>query len=62
MINDISDKNLVLDDPHHISEHFNNQFCIIAKKIEKEIPQSKKSLQITSNNHWKTLFHKSNNS
>ena len=42
MINDISDKNLVLDDPHHISEHFNNQFCNVAKKIEKEIPQSKK--------------------
>ena len=42
MINNISDKNLVLDNPNHISEHFNNHFCSIAKKIEKEILQSKK--------------------
>ena len=42
MINNVSSKNLVLDEPNHISEHFNNHFCNIAKKIEKEIPQSKK--------------------
>lgn len=42
MINNISDKNLVLDVPNHISEHLNNQFCNIAKKIEKVIPRSKK--------------------
>ena len=42
MINNISSRNLVLDDPNHLSEHFNNHFCNIAKKIEKEIPQSKK--------------------
>ena len=56
MINNISDKNLVLDNPNHISKHFNNHFCNIAKKIEKKIPRSKKSLQITSNNPWKILF------
>ena len=38
IINNISDKSLVLDDPNHISKHFNNHFCNIAKKIEKEIP------------------------
>ena len=42
VINNISDKNLVLDVPNHISEHLNNQFCNIAKKIEKVIPRSKK--------------------
>ena len=42
MINNISSKNLVLDDPNHISEHFNKHFCNIDKNIEKEIPQSKK--------------------
>ena len=42
MINNISDKNLVLDVPNHISEHLNNQFCNIAKKIEKVIPRSEK--------------------
>ena len=42
VINNISDKNLVLDVPNHISEHLNNQFCNIAKKIEKVIPRSEK--------------------
>ena len=40
-MNNISDKNLVLDNPNHISEHFNNLFCNIAKKIDQEIPRSK---------------------
>ena len=60
MINNISNKNLVLDDPNHIFEHFNNHFCNIAKEIEKEIKSQKKSLQITSNTLGKHLFHKSN--
>ena len=42
MRNNISGKNLALDNPNHTSEHFNNHFCNIAKKIEKEIPRSKK--------------------
>ena len=32
IINNISSKNLVLNDLNHISEHFNNHFCNIAKK------------------------------
>ena len=56
MINNISDKNLVLDNPNHISEHFNNHFCSIAKKIEKEILQSKKVFTNYLNSPWKTLF------
>ena len=63
MINNISDKNLLLDNPDRISEHFNNHFCNIAKKIEKEITQSKKVFtdylkQVLE----KTFFLKSNNS
>ena len=42
MINNIFDKNSVLDNPNHISEYFNNHFCKIVKKIEKVIPPSKK--------------------
>ena len=42
MISNISDKNLVVDNPKDISEHFNNHFYNIAKKNEKEIPQLKK--------------------
>ena len=42
MINNTFDKNLLLDNPNHISKHFNNHFCNIAKNVEKEIPQSKK--------------------
>ena len=32
IINNISSKNLVLNDLNHISEYFNNHFCNIAKK------------------------------
>ena len=42
MINNIFDKNSVLDNPNHISEYFKNHLYKIVKKIEKVIPPSKK--------------------
>ena len=63
MINNTFDKNLLLDNPNHISKHFNNHFCNIAKNVEKEIPQSKKSFyRLPQTTLGKHFFHKSKNS
>ena len=56
VINNISDENLVLDNPNHISTHFNNRFSNIAKKFEKEIPRSKKVFTDYLKNPWKSFF------
>ena len=44
MTNNISDKNLVLGNPDHISEHFNNHFSSIPKKkLKKKFHNQRKS-------------------
>ena len=55
MIN-ISDENLLRDNPNHISKHFSNHFSNVAKKLEKKSRHQRNSLQITSNNPFKTAF------